>query len=86
MTTIMRDVMLAAFHSAVGATILAKPSQIIINWLPDPTSLLLIDRIKNGAEELDIIHPGRGLSGLELDILFDFFPRLTFHSFEEVLS
>ncbi len=85
-TTIMRDVMLAAFHSAVGATIQANPSQIIINWLPDPTSLLLIDRIRNGTQELDIIHPGRGLSGLELDILFDFFPRLTFHSFEEVLS
>jgi hypothetical protein len=85
-TTLLRDVMLAAFHSAMGAIIPAQPHQIIINWLPDPTTLLQIDRVRAGGVELDVIHPGRGMSGLELDTLAEFFPHLTFHSFEEVLS
>jgi hypothetical protein len=83
-TTLLRDVMLSAFHSALGATIVLKPRQIIINWLPDPTTLLQIKRVRDGQEELDIIHPGRSLSGLELKTFEEFFPRLTFRSFEEV--
>jgi TIR domain len=83
-TTILRDVMLSAFHSAQGATIGLDVHQIIINWLPDPTTLLQIPRVRDG-QDLDIIHPGRSLSGLELDTLYEFFPRLTFRSFEEVL-
>jgi len=31
-----------------------------------------------------VCYPGRGLSGLELDILDEFFPRLTFHGFDTV--
>jgi hypothetical protein len=38
------------------------------------------------APELTAFYPGRGLSGLELDILFEFFPNIEFRSFEEVLS
>lgn len=84
-TTVLRDAMLASFHSAMGASIPAGDNQIILNWLPDPTTLLHIPSIRNG-RELNVIHPGRGLSGLELDNLFDFFPKLTFHSFEEKRS
>jgi hypothetical protein len=85
-TTILRDVMLSAFHSALGGTIVLELHQIIINWLPDPTTLLQIPRVRDGQQDLDIIHPGRSLSGLELDTLYEFFPRLTFRSFEEVRS
>lgn len=86
-TSVIRDVMLASFHSAVGASIPPKKgsNRIVINWLPDPTTLLGIPAV-NGQNELDIVHPGRGLSGLELDTLFEFFPHVTFHSFEGVLS
>jgi hypothetical protein len=56
----------------------------VINTLPDPTILLHIPRVRDG-HELDVLYPGRGLSGLELAILGDFFPKLTFRSFEEVL-
>lgn len=84
-TTLLRDAMLAAFHSAVGRTLPEQPDRIILNWLPDPTTLLHIPRVRNKAE-LHILYPGRGLSGLELDILIDFFPNIEFHSFEEVLS
>jgi hypothetical protein len=96
-TTAIRDTMLASFHSAMGASIAQMPydsamgasasqavDRIIINWLPDPTTLLHLPAVRDGLE-LDIVHPGRGLSGMELDILGDFFPRLTFRSFEEVL-
>jgi TIR domain len=85
-TTILRDVMLAAFHSAVAASIPVQPNQIILNWIPDPITLLQIERVRTSDAELKIIHPGRGLSWLELDTLDDLFPHLTFSSFEEVRS
>jgi len=84
-TTVIRDAMLAAFHSALGSTIEAVQGQVVINWLPDPTTLLHIPALRGGTEH-DVFHPGRGLSGLELDILDEFFPKLTFKSFEEALS
>jgi hypothetical protein len=34
----------------------------------------------------DVLYPGQGLSSLELQILEEFFPQLTFRSFEEKLS
>jgi hypothetical protein len=83
-TTVIRDAMLASFHSAIGASIPSNMNQIVINVLPDPMTLLHIPRVRAGTEH-DVLYPGRGLSGLELDILFDFFPKLTFRSFEEVL-
>jgi hypothetical protein len=84
-TTVIRDAMLASFHSGLGATIPPEGNQIIINWLPDPTTLLHISTVRSGGE-CDVFYPGRGLSGLELDILDEFFPQLTFKSFEEALS
>ena len=84
-TTVIRDAMLAAFHSAMGASIPSKANQVIINSLPDPTTLLHIPKLRS-ADACDVLYPGRGLSGMELDILFAFFPALEFRSFEEVLS
>jgi hypothetical protein len=84
-TTVTRDAMLASFHSAVGAAIPSTSGQIVINWIPDPTTLLHIPSVRSGGER-DVLYPGRGLSGLELDILAEFFPDVTFRSFEEVLS
>jgi hypothetical protein len=37
-------------------------------------------------QELEIIYPGQGLSGAELDVLYGFFPQIWFYSFEEILS
>jgi hypothetical protein len=83
-TTVIRDAMLAAFHSALGASIPAKAGQIVINWLPDPTTLLAVDDVRAG-KECVVLYPGRGLTGIELNILSEFFPHLTFYSFEEAL-
>jgi len=87
-TTLLRDAALAAFHSAVGRTLpLPQHKHLILNWLPDPTTLLHIPSVRGSfQEDLEIFYPGRGLSGLELDILGDFFPNVVFRSFEEVLS
>ena len=82
--TVIRDAMLASFHSALGAAIPSKPNQIIINWLPDPTTLQHIPAIRTGAK-LDLLYPGSGLSSLEIDILGEMYPSLTFKSFEQVL-
>ena len=84
-TTVIRDAMLASFHAAVGASIPANPRQIVINWLPDPTTLLHIPELRSETE-CDVLYPGRGLSLLELGILAEFFPRITFRCFEEALS
>lgn len=87
-TTVLRDAMLASFHAALGASVPRKQhgqEQIIINWLPDPTTLLHIPAVQS-RQPYDVFYPGRGLSGLELDILDEFFPNLTFKSFEEAFS
>ena len=84
-TSILRDVMLSLFHLAVGRTLPQGPNHVVLNWLPDPTTLLLIPRVKS-SEDLKVYYPGRGLSGLELDILDEFFPHLEFHSFEEATT
>jgi hypothetical protein len=86
-TMLLRDAMLAAFHTAVGRTVGEQPHRLVLNWLPDPTTLLHLPRVRDAASsELQIVYPGRGLSGLELDILAEFFPSLEFRSFEEELS
>ena len=86
-TTVIRDAMLASFHSAMGAAIQPKENQIVINWLPDPTTLLhILASRPEDQHEIEVVYPGRGLSFLDLDALNKFFPNLTFRSFEEALS
>jgi hypothetical protein len=85
-TAAIRDAMLAAYCSAVAEsmakTIDPTPNRtrVVLNWLP-----VLVERVRS-CEELDIIHPGHGLSYTELKLLGEFFPKLTFRSFEEILS
>jgi hypothetical protein len=85
--SVIRDAMLASFHASVGASLSlprsAATPKIVINWLPDPTTLLHIPSLR-GPVNVDVVHPGRGLSGMELDTLGELFPNVTFHSFEEV--
>ena len=85
-TTLLRDALLAVFHTALGRAIPDTEKCIILNWLPDPTTLLHIPRIRVAKDDMPVYYPGRGLSGLELDILYEFFPRLTFRSLEMVAS
>lgn len=85
-TTVLRDVLLATFHSAVGRTITDAPDRIVLNWLPDPTTLLHIPRVREAQQDLHLFYPGRGLSGLELDILDELFPRVELHSFETITA
>lgn len=93
-TTAVRDAMLVAFHSHLGLSVEAElsrigsamPNSAIISWMPDPTTLLRLINLRGGMAPEEIFYPGRGLSGLELDILEEFFPQITFRAFEEVLS
>lgn len=82
-TTVLRDALLAAFHTGVGRLTPDGPDRIVLNWVPDPTTLLQIPRVREANEELWVFYPGRGLTGLELDILYESFPRLTFRSFDQ---
>jgi hypothetical protein len=82
-TTVLRDALLATFHAGVGRLTLDGPDRIVLNWVPDPTTLLQIPRVREANEELWVFYPGRGLTGLELDILYESFPRLNFRSFDQ---
>jgi hypothetical protein len=84
-TSVIRDAMLASFHAALGASMPSGDEHVVINWQPDPATLLHIPRLRSPAK-CNVYYPGRGLSGLELDNLAELFPALTFHSFEEALS
>lgn len=81
-TTVLRDALLAAFHRDLGRTMPDQADCVVLNWVPDPTTLLQIPRIRNGGEHLRVFYPGRGLTGLELEILDESFPQLTFRSFD----
>lgn len=82
-TTLLRDALLASFHASVGRLVRPDPARIVLNWIPDAISLLLIPRVSLAQEEIEILYPGRGLTGLELDILSEYFPKLTFRSFDQ---
>jgi hypothetical protein len=84
-TTVIRDAMLASYHSALGASVPLDKNQIVINWLPDPTTLLHIPTVRSNTAR-EVLYPGRGLSGMELDTLNELFPDLLFRCFEEVLT
>ena len=83
-TTVLRDVLLAAFHRALGQTVPDGPDHLVLNWLPDPTSLLHIPRIRQAQADLRVYYPGRGLTGLELETLTDYFPDVRFLSFDRM--
>ena len=86
-TRVIRDALLGAYHAALASSISGKSGRLclFLNWLPDPTTLLHVVR-GHPNQELDIIYPGQGLAGAELDVLYEFFPQLWFYSFEEILS
>lgn len=83
-TTVLRDVLLAAFHRALGHAVPDAPNHLVLNWLPDPTSLLHIPRVRQVPAGLRVYYPGRGLTGLELETLTDYFPDVEFLSFDRM--
>lgn len=89
-TTLLRDALLSAYHDALGRTLQVSGPALIVNWRPDPISLLQLPPIRfdeHGtptAREWRVFHPGREFSGQDLDIFYDYFPNLEFHSFDSV--
>jgi hypothetical protein len=85
-TAVLREALLASIHTAAGKAIHKHggDNDVIINWLPDPTTLQQVTRDRPGVE-LVVHYPGRGVSGLELDMLDTMFPLITLRSFEESL-
>ena len=60
-TTVIRDAMLASFHSAMGASIPSNANQIVINSLPDPTTLLHIPASASGSGTRRFVSGSRSL-------------------------
>lgn len=85
-TTLLRDALLGAYYAMIGESLVAT-GRVVINWNPDPTTLLQVSDVQNAYRTgLEVLYPGRALSGLDLDILSEFFPNFTFKSYEEVLG
>jgi len=84
-TVVLRDALLRSFNTALGRLIPAKRNRIVINWLPDPTTLLWIQSIREAQTNLEVCYPGKGLAALELETLDAYFPRVYFTNFERVL-
>jgi hypothetical protein len=81
-TMVLRDALLAELHMALARHRPSDRSNAVINWLPDPISVLPI--VRGSRKHLTIHHPGRSLPGLELDILEQVLPGVEFRSFEGV--
>ena len=82
-TTALREVLLAAHHGAVGRKIPSDRDSVVLNWLPDPGTLMYIPAIRSGSART-VFYPGRDLSGAELKTLAEFFPHISFVSFDRV--
>lgn len=81
-TMVLRDTMLTAFHRALGRTMPDDRTSIVLDWVPDLATLLRIPQVRSRQHALTVYYPGRGLSLLELNMLEEHFPRLTFTSFD----
>lgn len=82
-TTVLRDVLLASHHRALGRRMPDGEDCIVLNWLPDPGSLMYIPAIRSDAK-VRVFYPGRDLSGPELKTLAEFFPQVRFISFDRI--
>ncbi len=57
-TSLLRDVLMHAYHHAVGSAILQSPdtsAATVVNWIPDPVTLLRIPRSRLGAGGGDVL-------------------------------
>jgi len=81
-TTLIRDAMLASFHSMFASSFKLGKDELAINWLPDPTTLLQLAPLREH-QPCQVYYPGRGIPGQELDVLQTFFPKATFTAFEQ---
>jgi hypothetical protein len=57
---------------------------VVLNWRPDPTTLLGIEAVRSG-RELTVHYPGH-LSALDKQMLWELFPQLELKSFDESRS
>ena len=81
-TTLLRDALLGEFHARMAETLPLSAGEIVLNWLPDPITLLRIPAIRQAAAPVTVHYPGH-LSALELDAMWELFPQVTLKSFEQ---
>jgi hypothetical protein len=84
-TTLLRDTLLSQFHTAMARKVPANEQDIVLNWLPDPGTLLGVAPIRTAPSGRTVLYPGH-LSALDLDVLWELFPGMKLKSFEECWS
>ncbi|MGE3312660.1 MAG: hypothetical protein AB7O66_22045, partial [Limisphaerales bacterium] len=87
-TTLLREVLLAAFHLGLARQVPPAPGRVVINWRPDIPSLrsLQTQCLENGTGSStlrEVVYPQQSTPRLELDALQTYFPAITFSALTE---
>lgn len=80
-TTLLRNVLFAAYYGLLSWRMPDEPDCIVLNWRPDLATLLQIPKVRKNTP-CRVFYPGRDLTGPELRYLSDFFPQVRFISFD----
>ncbi len=87
-TTLLREVLLAAFHLGLARQVPPAPGRVVINWRPDIPSLrsLQTQWPRGGPDPSplrEVVYPQQSTPRLELDALQTYFPGITFTALTE---
>lgn len=87
-TTLLREVLLAAYHLGLAKQVPPAPGRVVINWRPDIPSLKLLQTQwpisdPNTPPLREVVYPQPSVPRLELDVLQSFFPEITFTALAE---
>ncbi len=87
-TTLLREVLLAAFHLGLARQVPPAPGRVVINWRPDIPSLRRLQTLwPKSAPDVtplqEVVYPQHSVPRLELDALQSFFPEITFTALTE---
>ncbi len=82
---LMLEVVLNSYHRLRARLVKPTPGRHVINWAPDPTSLLALQR---AAEEpiAEVVYPGNALPEVERRTLAHLFPKIALRTFEDAAS
>ena len=80
-TTLLRNVLFAAYYAALSWRMPNEPDCVVLNWRPDIATLMQVQTVRENSP-CRVYYPGRDFTGPELRYLHEFFPKAHFISFD----
>lgn len=80
-TTLLRNVLFAAYYAALSWRMPDEPDCVVLNWRPDIATLMQVQTVRENSP-CRVYYPGRDFTGPELRYLQEFFPEAHFISFD----